>query len=237
LILIAVALFAALSYAITTSGRGDGGIDREQAEIAASQIVQYATSLQQAITRLNIINDCIPEDLSFHYDSDGDGNLETDGSDDYYNSGSSTDCYLFNKNGANLSYLRPKSEWLDNSKSAGSLYGEFVFSAATCIDNLGSADSDCHIPLNGGIAPLIIFLPYVNENICEAIARESVAGAIITSDNNIIAGPSKFTGNLATGGSRFELGSPSYLFGCALSPASGITDIGGYLFYSILQYS
>lgn len=55
LILIAVALFAALSYALTQSGRGGGGIDREQAEIKAAEIVQYVGSIRHAATRLRTL--------------------------------------------------------------------------------------------------------------------------------------------------------------------------------------
>ena len=55
LILIAVALFAALSYAVTNSGRGGSGIDREQSEILAAQIVQLAGLYQNEIQRLDII--------------------------------------------------------------------------------------------------------------------------------------------------------------------------------------
>ena len=65
LILIAVALFAALSYAVTNSGRGGSGIDREQAEIAAAQILQYISSIDTAIQRMRVINGCGESEFNF----------------------------------------------------------------------------------------------------------------------------------------------------------------------------
>lgn len=54
LILIAVALFAALSYAITQSGRGSGSVDREQNMILAGQVTQYPAGLRTSVTRMII---------------------------------------------------------------------------------------------------------------------------------------------------------------------------------------
>jgi hypothetical protein len=64
LILIAVALFAALSYAVTQSGRGGGGVDREQALIAASQVTQYGAGLRTTVTRMVITGSAVT-DLEF----------------------------------------------------------------------------------------------------------------------------------------------------------------------------
>lgn len=62
LILIAVALFAALSYAITSSGRGGGSIDKEQATIDAARVLETLANVNQAALRLRVIGQ-IPDHL------------------------------------------------------------------------------------------------------------------------------------------------------------------------------
>jgi len=57
LILIAVALFAALSYAVTQSGRSGGGVDKEQAIISASNLVQQMNYIRTEIQRLYVLNE------------------------------------------------------------------------------------------------------------------------------------------------------------------------------------
>lgn len=53
LILIAVALFAVLSYAVSQSTRGGGGnTNQENADLAASEILQQATAIRQGFERL-----------------------------------------------------------------------------------------------------------------------------------------------------------------------------------------
>lgn len=67
LILVAVALFAALSYAVsssTRSGSSNGG-QQEDTEIIASSILQYASGMAMAIDKMRLSKGCSESDISF----------------------------------------------------------------------------------------------------------------------------------------------------------------------------
>lgn len=65
LILIAVALFAALSYAVTQSSRSGGDASKETNVINTASLTQYPNSVRTSVLRL-IIGGIAPEDLYFN---------------------------------------------------------------------------------------------------------------------------------------------------------------------------
>jgi hypothetical protein len=110
LILIAVALFAALSYAVTSTSRsGEGGISADKAKLAATELMQYATQMSQAVNRLRVINGCTPTQISFERDP-------FDGSDTQYlnpNAPSDKRCHVFHSKGGGM--YEKKFDFLNNS--------------------------------------------------------------------------------------------------------------------------
>ncbi len=208
LILIGIALFGALTMAVLNSGGNtNSNMDDEEAGIIASQIIQMASSIQRSIGQMQIVNGCEDTDISFHYDSDGDGTLETDGSDDYYNAGSETDCYVFHPDGGNHTYSPPNPDWLDQTQSAEGYYGEIFFTGQTCIPNLGSAPdaaSNCHLDSVDN-EPLVMFIPYIREEICQVIAEKmnviQSSGDIPIDNSNSweVNSTAKFTGSYQDG--------------------------------------
>jgi len=66
LILLAVVLFAALSYAVTQSMSGGGkDASNENIEVSIAAMNQYVSLLRTEIQRLMMINDCKPENLDW----------------------------------------------------------------------------------------------------------------------------------------------------------------------------
>ena len=102
-----MALFAALSYAVTQSGRGGGSVDREQSLLRASEILQYTSQIKAATDRLRLVNGCDLTELSFQADWNEDG-LDQPIAADQVNSNTPADgsCRYFHTNGAGLSLVR-----------------------------------------------------------------------------------------------------------------------------------
>ncbi len=113
LILIAVALFAVLSYAVTSSTNvGSSDISKDKARANASQIIQYGSSIRNTISRLKISNGCTDTNLDFYnelYKNIAGAYLT------YINSSTPADgnCKVFSSSGGNLNPIIPLPEALD----------------------------------------------------------------------------------------------------------------------------
>ncbi|PCJ98166.1 MAG: hypothetical protein COA45_08430 [Zetaproteobacteria bacterium] len=104
LILIAVALFAALSYAVTSSSRtSKSSASSETTLIASAEIVQYGSTLENAVTYLLVSKKCAAEEISFE-------RAPFDGSDPLYvntNAPNNFSCHIFHPNGGRAATLKP----------------------------------------------------------------------------------------------------------------------------------
>ena len=137
LILIAVALFAALSYAVTQSSRGDGNADSEQDQLKVSEFLNYATSIKVAVDRLRLINGCDADEINFWADghlfgtNDGGFGWNAD------NPSSPVDgsCDVFDASGGGVVTRNFDASWFDSTG------GAFGFMSVP-IDGIGTTDAN-----------------------------------------------------------------------------------------------
>ena len=139
LILIAVALFAALSYAVTQSGRGGGSIDRETEEIGLAQLMQEIGRVQNAFDRMSLLGTpadqiefCVPANITRSCFSSGTG------ADALCSTGSNC---LFSAEGGGLTSLNLIAESLINP-ARGNIWTFREVSNATTTLGHGTAAAD-----------------------------------------------------------------------------------------------
>lgn len=146
LILIAVALFAALSYAVTQSSRSGGsGSEREQGIVNAAGLTQYASSIRTAILRMTINNVGITQIL-----------FKNPGDDDYATQ-TATDGetrHVFHPDGGGASFQAAPANVLQAGAD-----GEWHFRDGFFVPELGS-DAESEI---------VAFLPGVSGAVCEEL--------------------------------------------------------------------
>ena len=137
LILIAVALFAALSFAVTHSSRSGGhSADKEKSALVAAQFAQYGAQISTALTRVKISNGCSETEISFenpimsHPDYwGGSGNTlsPADGR-----------CNIFGANGGGAVYWDARKQ-LPNDDP---IYNYLTFTTSVAVHNVGTPESD-----------------------------------------------------------------------------------------------
>lgn len=152
LILIAVALFAALSYAVTQSTRSGGGdAGKETTLVNSSTITQYPASIKTAIVRMIVSNGVSVDQLTFDPPSNFSVlTLDTDKAH-----------AVFHPTGGGASYqLAPASVMANNG------VGTWHYNAQNQVLNIGTDAT------NNTANDVIAFLPGVSLAICTRIHEQ-----------------------------------------------------------------
>ncbi len=161
LILIAVALFAALSYAVTqSSSAGTSGSDNETGTINASQLNLFPTTIRSQILRMRTNNVQIIE-LEFNPPSE-------------FTNLSTTEVGVFHPQlGTPYSTAAPPL-------MANEQQGQWYFNMHFEIENVGTSINNS---LEGN--DLVAFLPGIKENVCRSINRLSGITTMPTVNNGV----------------------------------------------------
>ncbi len=152
LILIAVALFAALSYAVTQSTRTGGGSgDNETSLISSAQLTQYPASIRTAVVRM-IIGGTDVDNVAFDPPAD-------------FAALANTANAVFHPSGGGATYSTAPGEMMESSTA-----GTWHFNAENQIDLLGTSSGD-NDPV-ASTADVIAFLPSITLTLCSRVNSE-----------------------------------------------------------------
>jgi len=144
LILIAVVLFAALSYAVTLSSRSGAESNKEALNVALSEVFNHFAQVRVAIQRITFSGTCTDKTIRFWHVS-----RERATNDNFYGDGSDTQCQIFHPDGGGVPY-QTRPEELDTSTSAE--YGII----SNRIAEIGTTNNDVDSDGQGTAADLLI---------------------------------------------------------------------------------
>ena len=149
IILIGVALFAALGYAVSNmmqGGTSGTNIAEEQSKLYASEIIDYGRAMRETIQGMRISNGCADNEISF----------ENDVVSGYENTNAPSDfsCHVFRAEGGGANWIKAPSIFTDGT--------DYVFEYRVVAD-IGTTSS--------GASELILGLQNVNYNICKQINK------------------------------------------------------------------
>jgi hypothetical protein len=172
LILIAVALFAALSYAVTQSTRsGAGDTASETNLISSAQLTQYPAGIRTSVVRM-LIGGIAVDELMFNSPSDFGGVIPANDPME--------ERAVFHPSGGNATYQYAPADVVTDSVDPD-LIGEWFYNAQLQIRNIGITSTD-----NSGAGnDVVAYLPYISTGICRRMNEEVGLTAAIPAAANV----------------------------------------------------
>ncbi len=221
-IFIAIAVLAALTFAVSRGSReGSSTINRERSELLATQILDYTGMIRSTIQTMKI--DGLDDgDLCFDSDRWGNNNYDHASCSDAKNQ-------IFNSSGGGAVFQDPAEDILDSSLSGQSQYGQWHFTGANNVMEVGS---DC--TPNADCNELLLILPYIKRDVCLALNRKlQIANPdTIPVDDADFDMTNEYTGSYVDGetiNSADLHGKRSGCFQAATTPVDG-----AYFFFAVL---
>lgn len=178
LILIAVALFAALSYAVTSSSRSGGGdANEESALVRSAQITQYPSSVRTTMIRMMVSNSVDPTDMIF-----AGPDTFTTGTADCDDATTEIPNCVFHPNGGGATKTNVPADMM-----AGTTAGQWYFTADYEILDIGTSGAATAASPDGN--DIIAFLPGITSGLCAKINEElGIVGDPVSAADWDIAG-------------------------------------------------
>lgn len=173
-ILIAVVLFAALSYSVGTMMRGGGEnqVGQERAKILAAEVLNYGRAIRSAVQDMRISNGCAATDIRFI----------TSALTGYGTSVRSA-CDVFDTAGGGITYIAPNSEVTSES---------WYITGGTVVSGIGT---EC---TNSGCTELLLVLAGLPISICNEINSSlNIDDSVAANVEDNISAAAKFTGSYA----------------------------------------
>ncbi len=162
-ILLGIVLFGTLAFTVSRGMRGNQAdtMSDKQAEIVASEILNYAQKLEHSVNKM-LRKNVSESDICFSNAQISATNLAAYD----LNSGCSNNKNkLYHPQGGGLSFTPVQDSWLESSHSGDQGYGEWMFSSSNSVLNLG------------GSVELIAHINHLKKSVCEKLNEKlSISG-------------------------------------------------------------
>ncbi|HPD83421.1 MAG: hypothetical protein R3D88_05485 [Alphaproteobacteria bacterium] len=213
IILVAVALFGLLLFTFSRTGsQGSGNLSKQQAKIAAQEMLNYARLLESAVNRVRS-NGCSESEINFD-------NTTVAG---YTNVSAPVDnsCDIFSESGGRVEFSS-----LSNLTTNGS---DWLFSPSIAVVNIGT-DSAANVCNQNSCTELIMFLGPLDSTLCSAI--NTLVNAPIATPETMTGYGALFTGAYTN---TDQLGDATTTYrGISTACIDGNSSPAGLYFYHVL---